>query len=224
GALVLTVACVQMIATTSIPVFNALFGTKVAPPIDPIAHYNKWQGAFAVVILLLTAIAQFLKYKRSDSNKFWAATIASLIVSIVFSAGAIYLTKTYSNVVYILFIFTGIFSVVVNVRILGDAVKGKWKLTGSAVSHIGFGLLVVGALVAAATNEVISVNQSGYIGVKNFGKEGDKFTDPGENLFLTEGEPVQMGEYRITYTGDSVSAPNVYYHIKYEKIDEESGK
>src|SRR5690606_3547397 len=102
--------------------------------------------------------------------------------------------------------------------------KGKWKLTGSAVSHIGFGLLVVGALVAAATNEVISVNQSGYIGVKNFGKEGDKFTDPGENLFLTEGEPVQMGEYRITYTGDSISTINIYYHNKNVKIEEERGK
>lgn len=120
--------------------------------------------------------------------------------------------------------FTGIFCVVANVRILGDAIKGKWKLTGSAVSHIGFGFLVLGALVAAATNEVISINQSGYIGVKNFGKEGDKFTDPGENLFLTEGEPIQMGEYRITYIGDSVAAPNVFYHIKYEKIDEETGK
>ena len=224
GALVLTVACVQMIATTSIPVFNALFGTKVAPPIDPIAHYNKWQGAFAVVILLLTAIAQFLKYKRTESNKFWASILASLIVTIVLSAGAIYLTKTYTNVMYILIMFTGIFCVISNIRILGDAIKGKWKLTGSAVSHIGFGLLVIGALVAAATNEVISINQSGYIGVKNFGKEGDKFTDPGENLFLTEGEPVQMGDYRITYTGDSIAAPNVYYHIKYEKIDEESGQ
>src|SRR5690606_39402857 len=36
GALVLTVACVQIIASTSIPVFNAVFGTKVAPPIDPV--------------------------------------------------------------------------------------------------------------------------------------------------------------------------------------------
>ncbi|GAA4516374.1 cytochrome c biogenesis protein CcsA [Sphingobacterium thermophilum] len=224
GALVLTVACVQMIATTSIPVFNALFGTKVAPPIDPIAHYNKWQGAFAVVVLLLTAVTQFLKYKRTDASKFWASTLASLIVSIFLAAGAIYLTKTYTNVMYILLMFTGIFCVVANVRILGDAIKGKWKLTGSAVSHIGFGFLVLGALVAAATNEVISINQSGYIGVKNFGKEGDKFTDPGENLFLTEGEPIQMGEYRITYIGDSVAAPNVFYHIKYEKIDEETGK
>lgn len=224
GALVLTVACVQMIATTSIPVFNALFGTKVAPPIDPIAHYNKWQGAFAVVILLLTAFAQFMKYKRTDGKKFWAATIASLIVAILLSAVAIYFTKVYTNVMYILITFAGIFCVVANIQILADAFKGKWKLTGSAVSHIGFGFLVIGALIAAATNEVISVNESGYIGVQNFGKDGDKFTDPGENLFLTEGEPVQMGEYKITYIGDSVAPPNVYYHIKYERIDEESGK
>src|SRR5690606_28519635 len=134
GALVITVACVQMIATTSIPVFNALFGTKVAPPIDPIAHYNKWQGAFAVVVLLLTAVTQFLKYKRTDASKFWASTLASLIVSIFLAAGAIYVTKTYTNVMYILLMFTGIFCVVANVRILGDAIKGKWKLTGSAVS------------------------------------------------------------------------------------------
>src|SRR5690606_15457672 len=89
GALVLTVACVQMIATTSIPVFNALFGTKVAPPVDPIAHYNKWQGAFAVVILLLTAFTQFLKYKRTESRRFWASTIATLVVSILLAAAAI---------------------------------------------------------------------------------------------------------------------------------------
>ncbi|MFZ4863570.1 cytochrome c biogenesis protein CcsA [Sphingobacterium sp. Mn56C] len=224
GALVLTVACVQMIATTSIPVFNAIFGTKVAPPLDPIAHYNQWQGAFAVVILLLTAFTQFLKYKRTTSKKFWASTLASFVMALLLSAIAIYFTKVYTNVMFILIAFTAIFCVIANLKILGDAIKGQWRLTGSAVSHIGFGLLLLGALIAAATNEVISVNDSGYIGVQGFGKDGDKFTDPGENLFLTEGEPVQMGEYRITYMGDSAVAPNVYYHIKYERLDEESGK
>src|SRR5690606_15053877 len=34
GSMVLLVACVQIIASTSIPVFNAVFGTKVAPPAD----------------------------------------------------------------------------------------------------------------------------------------------------------------------------------------------
>ncbi|NGM60315.1 cytochrome c biogenesis protein CcsA [Sphingobacterium sp. SGG-5] len=224
GALVLTVACIQMIATTSIPVFNALFGTKVAPPIDPIAHFNQFQGAFAVVILLVTGFTQFLKYKKTEPKRFWAATLATFVVALILAAVVVYTTKLYSNLMYILITFTGIYCILVNLRILGDAIKGKWRLTGSAVSHIGFALLVLGALIAAATNEVISINESRYIGVKNFGQDGDKFTDPGENLFLTEGEPVQMGAYKITYLGDSIVAPNVYYHIKYEKLDEESGK
>ena len=224
GGLVLTVACIQMIATTSIPVFNALFGTKVAPPIDPIPHYNKWQGAFAVVVMLLTAFTQFLKYKRTDSKKFWASTIASLIFSLVLAALVVYFTKTYNNVLYILLTLTCIFCLLANMRVLGDALKGKWRLAGSAVAHIGFALLLLGALIAAATNEVVSVNESGYIQVQNFGKAGDKFSDPGENLFLTEGEPQQMGEYQVTYIGDSVAAPNVYYKIKYERLDDETGK
>jgi len=220
GALVLTVSCVQMIATSSIPVFNALFGTKVAPPIDPIPHYNKWQGAFAVVVMLLTAFTQFLKYKRTDAKKFWASTIASLIIAVVITALVVYFTKIYTNVMFILLAFTAIFCILANIRILGDALKGKWRLAGSAVSHIGFAMLLIGALIAAATNEVISQNSSGYIQIAGF----DKVENPGENLFLTIDEPIQMGDYRITYIGDSIVPPNVYYKIQYEKIDEETGK
>ncbi|MVZ65393.1 cytochrome C biogenesis protein [Sphingobacterium sp. DK4209] len=220
GALVLTVACVQMIATTSIPVFNALFGTKVAPPIDPIPHYNKWQGAFAVVVMTLTAFTQFLKYKRSEPKKFWASTLASLIIAIILSGAVVYFTKVYGNIMYILITFSAIFAILANLQILADSFKGKWRLAGSAVSHIGFGLLLIGALIAAATNEVISVNNSNYIAVAGF----DQVEKPGENLFLTEGEPVQMGEYKITYVGDSVAAPNVFYKINYQRIDEETGQ
>ncbi|HLS96081.1 MAG TPA: cytochrome c biogenesis protein CcsA [Sphingobacterium sp.] len=220
GGLVLTVACVQMIATTSIPVFNALFGTNVAPPVDPIPHYNKWQGAFAVVVMLLTAFTQFLKYKKTDSRKFWASTLASLVIALLLTAAIVYFTKIYSNAMYILLTLTCTFCLLANIRILGDALKGKWRLAGSAVSHIGFALLLLGALIAAATNEVISINNSGYIQVAGF----DQVEKPGENLFLTEGEPVQMGDYRITYIGDSVAPPNVYYKIKYERVDEETGK
>src|SRR5690606_34071475 len=149
GALVLTVACIQMIATTSIPVFNALFGTKVAPPIDPIAHFNQFQGAFAVVILLVTGFTQFLKYKKTEPKRFWAATLATFVVALILAAVVVYTTKLYSNLMYILITFTGIYCILVNLRILGDAIKGKWRLTGSAVSHIGFALLVLGALIAA---------------------------------------------------------------------------
>ncbi|MCS4225185.1 heme lyase CcmF/NrfE family subunit [Sphingobacterium sp. BIGb0165] len=220
GALVLTVACAQIIASTSIPVFNKIFGTKVAPPLEPIQHYNKWQSGFAVIVMIMTGFTQFLKYKRSDSRKFLASTVASLAVAIILTAIISYFTKTYTNLIYILITFASIFCILANIRVLGDAVKGKWKLAGSSVAHIGFGLLLIGAMVAAATNEVISVNNTGYIAVSGF----DKVEKPGENLFLTEGEPVQMGEYKITYIGDSIVAPNTYYKIKYERVDEETGK
>ncbi|MGV3764021.1 cytochrome c biogenesis protein CcsA [Parapedobacter sp.] len=220
GALVLTVACVQIIASTSVPVFNAIFGTDVAPPIDPVQHYNKWQAGFAVVVGLLSAVTQFMKYKRTNVRKFFAVALASLVAAAVLTAVVVYITGVYTNFMYILLVFSAAYTIVANGRILGEAIRGKWKLTGSAVAHIGFGLLLIGALVAAATNEVISVNSANYIAVAGF----DQVENPGDNLFLTEGEPVQMGDYRITYVGDSVAPPNVYYKINYEKVDEESGR
>ncbi len=220
GALVLSVACLQIIGATSIPVFNAIFGTKIAPPVEPVQYYNKWQAGFAVVVGLLSAFTQFMKYKRTDTRKFYAAALVSLLVAAVVTAVIVYVTKVYTNFMYILLVFAATYTLVANGRILGEAFRGKWKLTGSSVAHIGFGLLLIGALVAAATSEVISVNSSNYIAVAGF----DQVEKPGDNLFLTQGEPTQMGDYRITYVGDSVAPPNVYYKIDYEKIDEETGR
>lgn len=220
GALVMAVACVQIIASTSIPVFNRAFGTNIAPPVDPISHYNKWQAGFAVVVGLIMAFSQFLKYKRTKNSEFVKSTLASLVVALVVTAGVVYVTKVYTEFMYMLITFSAVFALIANGRILAEAFRGKWKLAGSSVAHIGFALLLIGALVAAATNEVISKNSSNYIAVAGF----DQVEKPGDNLFLTEGEPVQMGEYTVTYVGDSVAPPNVYYKINYERIDEETGK
>lgn len=214
GALVLVVACVQIIATTSIPVFNTLFGTKVAPPVDPIAHYNKWQAAFAVLVLLLSGLAQFLKYKRSDAKVFYVRIGISFVLSALLTAVFVYITGVYNNFMYILLTLAAIFALVSNARILGDSVKGKWKLAGSSVAHIGFALLIMGALVAAATNKVVSINVSGSIPVQGFESTAE---NAGENLFLDIDEPKEMGDYTITYVGDSVVKPNIYYKINFER-------
>lgn len=220
GALVLSVACIQIIATTSIPVFNAVFGTKVAPPADVIKHFNKWQAPFAIVIAIISAFTQFLKYKRTDIRKFYVSVVVSAVVSLIITAVAVYITKVYTNVIFILLTFSAIFSIVANARILGDALKGKWKLAGSAVAHIGFGLLLFGALVSAATSKVISINNTGI----GFGEEFSKSNDPQENIILYKDKPVEMDEYSVTYLGDSTSGPNTYYKVNYKVIDEKTGK
>lgn len=220
GALVLTVSCIQVIATTSIPVFNAAFGTKIAPPPNEIQHYNKWQVPFAVIVAIISGFTQFLKYRNTDTQKFWRKVVISIIVAAIVTTGFVFVAKVYTNLMYILLTFAGIFSIVANFDILFDALKGKWKLAGSSVAHIGFALLLIGALVSAATSDVVSVNSTGLIAVEGF----DKVEKPRENLMLYQGEPMKMDKYTITYVGDSVDGPNVYYKVNYKTIDKETGK
>lgn len=213
GALVLTLACVQIIATTSIPVFNRAFGTDIAPPTDIIKHFNKWQAPMAIVVALVSAFSQFLKYKKTDPKKFFISIGITAIVSLLLTAVVVYFTKVYTNAIYILLTFSAIFSILCNARILTDAFKGKWRLAGSSIAHIGFALILIGALVAAATSKVISVNSTAFIPVAGF----EKADKPGDNLMLYLDQPVRMGDYFVTYKGDSVQGPNTFYKVNYQK-------
>lgn len=220
GALILTVACVQIVATTSIPVFNAAFGTKVAPPADVVQHYNKWQVPFAVVIAIISAFSQFLKYKKTEAKRFFITIGVLLTVSVLVTAALVYITGVYSNVMYILLTYAAVFSVLANAKILGEAFSGKWKLAGSSVAHIGFALLLVGALIAAATKKTVSINNTGT----GFGDEFAKSNDPKENIILYKDEPVKMDRYFVTYKGDSTEGVNTYYRVNYQVKDEKTGE
>ena len=216
GAITLMISCIQIIATTSIPVVNAIFGSKLAPPTNPIAHYNKWQIAIAVVIAFISAFSQFLKYKKTDMRKFYISTIVYLVVAAMLTLVLVYITEVYNNFMYILLTFTATFSIIANGKLLGDAIKGKWKLAGSAVAHIGFALILIGALVAAATNKIISVNNTGV----GYGDEFAKSNNPRENIILYKNEPIKMNGYLVTYKGDSTSGVNTYYRVNYQVFDD----
>jgi cytochrome c-type biogenesis protein CcmF len=220
GALVLTVACVQIVATTSVPVFNKAFGTQLAPPTNVVQHYNKWQLPFAVVIALVSGFSQFLKYKNTDPRKFYSSILVSIVVAAVITGITAYITKVYTNYMFIVLLFAATFSILSNAKILGEAFKGKWKLAGSAIAHIGFAFILAGGMIAAATNKVVSVNDSGL----SFGEEFEKANKSRENLMLYENEPQKMNDYTITYMGDSTVGPNTFYRVNYKVIDDKTKK
>lgn len=219
GTLVMVVSCFQILAFTSIPVWNALFGTDVAPPTDPISTYNKWQLPFAAVVAILSGLAQYLKYKRTDPKKFYAKLWKAFAVSIVLAAAFIYITEVYENLAYVFLVLTCTFMVVSNADILLSVFQGKTKLAGAAVAHIGFGIMLIGALVAASQSKVISINTQGF----DYGEQMDAQSTR-ENILLIQGEPVQMGEYRVTYLSDSVAGPNTFFRVNYQRIDRKTGK
>jgi len=219
GALVITVACIQVIFSTSVPVFNAAFGTKFAPPIYAIKYYNQWQAPFAVLVTVISGFSQFMKYKRTDIRKFYSALVASIVFAILITAGFVYLTNVYHNLMYILLTFSCVFAILANARILSLAFGGKKKLVGAAVAHMGFALLLLGALVAAATSKPISLNASNFIPVQDF----ERVEKPGENIVLYRNEPKKMGKYTVTYISDTTVAPNTYYKLNF-KVYDEGGK
>jgi cytochrome c-type biogenesis protein CcmF len=65
GALVFFLSAMFIIAKTSTPVINAVFGTKLAPPEDIEFSYNKVIVLIAIIIGILSAITQYFKYKST---------------------------------------------------------------------------------------------------------------------------------------------------------------
>src|SRR6185369_6494929 len=110
-------------------------------------------------------------------------------------------------------LFAGIFSVVANSYYFFSVLSGKWKVSGPAIAHVGFGLLLVGILYSSYKQEVISENKLGI----DFGKE---FDDDAKRhyLLLKKDVPSELADYKVTYIGDSVAGPNYYYKVLYEKI------
>src|ERR1700712_4661404 len=215
GAIFLGLSCFHLVLVTSIPVWNQMFGTKIAPPTDLVMHYNIIQASFAVVIALLTGFTQFLKYKKTDITTFFITTLVYLVAAALISAIIIYVSGLYKlRFVFLLVTVAAVYSIMVNGKVLADAFKGKLKLAGSAVAHIGFGLILVGALIAAGTRKVVSVNEKG-IGISGFSKTSNER----ENIQIFKNEPVKMGIYTVTYLGDSVAEPNHYYKVNYKRFD-----
>jgi len=220
GAVFLGLSCFHLVVVTSIPVWNAMFGTKLAPPTEPIKFYNVFQSGFAFVIALLAGFTQFLKYKKTDTTRFFITSIVYFVFAVLITALVVYVTGIYhNNWIFMLVMLGAIYSVMANAKILADVFKGKIRLAGSAVAHIGFGLLLIGAVIAAGTSTVVSVNKTGMVEVAGF----DKVADVRENIMLYKNEPVTMGKYQVTYIGDSIATPNHYFKVNYKRTDA-SGK
>lgn len=213
GAVFLALSCLQLVIVTSIPVWNSMFKTNIASPTNAVTLYNVFQAGFAVVVTLLVGTTQFLKYKKTDSAKVWIKAAVYFVLALAITGLVVYVSGIYHiRVVFSLVMLGAVFAVLSNIRVLIDAFKGKIKLAGSAVAHIGFGLIMVGAVIAAGTSKVVSVNNTG----EDYGAAFEQRNDPKENILLYKNRPIKMGDYVVTYIGDSIAMPNHYFKVDYK--------
>jgi cytochrome c-type biogenesis protein CcmF len=129
---VLFLAGMVIIAKTSTPVANKLFGTNIAPPEDPEFAHNQIQIFVAIVLGLLTAGTQFLKYKYTDTkqfvkNIFWPVLAAVIISLLIAFFGDVNYTKKGPVFLFAihLAIFTAVYAVTGNLSYIWLVLRGK---------------------------------------------------------------------------------------------------
>lgn len=216
GALLLCVSSFQITFDTSREVINKVLGTSLAKPVDAIDHYNRWQIWIAVIVALLSASIQYLKYKNSDSKKFYISLIAPLAVSLVLTLFLVWFWSI-AQPQNMLLLAAAMFSLIANASYIITALKGNIAKAGSSIAHIGFALILVGILVSAGTKEVISDNTAFSIEDRGADKN-----NAGENVILFKNNKVAMAGYELEYIGDSVAAPNTFFKVRMQKIDTSS--
>ena len=215
GALVLVISAFQITLSTSIPVINALFGTNLAPPAKPIEHYNSWQIPLTILVTLFVAISQFLKYKKTEVGPFFKKIAPSFIIS--FAAAIIMAVQLKIRDVFLItLLFTSLFAVLANLDYLIRIIKGNVKKGGSAIAHVGFGMVILGSLLSAGNKKIISKNRTQV----NINFEDNKNAND-ENVMLLRNDTILMDPYYVTYTQRRVDGKNVYYDMDYLKVNEE---
>ncbi len=223
GSMVLLLSGFQIITMTSIPVFNKLFGTSKASAGPD--YYNAVQIWFAMGIVILTAIGQYFKYKQSDVKKVLESIANSLLVAIVLAVGALFLFDIW-KVEYLLFLIASLYAVTGNIHYLIVGLKGKIKVAGGSIAHVGFGLMMIGVLVSSVNKKVLSVNNTGtgYFSETTADGKVDQTakTNNKENLLLVKNKKTMFadGKLRATFRNVSEEKPNKYFEVKYDVLDE----
>lgn len=229
GSIVFFLSAMFITAKTSVPVYNKIFGTKIAPPEDPEFSYNKVMVLVAFVIGLLTAVTQYLKYKSTPAAYVLKKiALPTLLAAVVTALLAIFYPITYYKqgagflgAIYVA-LFASIYAVIANAAYIWSGLNGKLKASGASISHFGFALMLVGMLIASGNKKIISDNRVTGINIP-FGKDdkGNDLENPLENLTMLRDVPTSMLDYSVTYSGDSAGNENgrLYYKLKFVKKD-----
>ncbi|SEI76093.1 cytochrome c-type biogenesis protein CcmF [Dyadobacter koreensis] len=222
GATLLCLSGFQILATTSIPVYNKIaeaFGgvLNMALPADQVAHYNKFQLWFFSLIIVLTGIGQYFWWKRVGKDKL-QVLYNPLLVALLISAAVI----TYQGVKeiqYIVLLTTSIFAIVSNGAILFQIVKGNYSLSGGAVTHIGVALMLLGILFSSAYTKVVSINNSGLMISRSAEFTNNDNKENKENITLWLNKPEKMGDYMLTWRDVRVEPRHIPGYIPKSWVD-----
>ncbi len=217
GSLILLLIAMVITYFTSLPVVNKLFDLNYAQL--KVQEYNDFILPFAVFLILLIASAQFLKYKKNNAAAFFKSLLISFGLALAFGLAAsipLYFNSTgyevYNKIGYTSLLIASLFAVFANLDYMIRVLKGHIKKSGSSIAHIGFALIMIGALISTSKKVTLSKNTS-----KQDLTQLSKDFDNQKSILLTKGDTLAMGPYLVTYKGKERKGIDVYFKVEYLK-------
>lgn len=224
GSIVLLLSALLIIFYTSVPIWatawKLLSDTEVTIE-DPVSFYNKQQVWFAVVIAVLSGAIQYLSYKKTKLRKFYLLMLVQAGIAALLTL-LLVVEQEIIGIALIAFSFSAIFALVSNVYYLVFIQKIKWLKAGGAITHLAFGLMLLAILFSSYKKEVISINNTGQVSDFGFETYQENLKESRENVLLFRNTTYPMGDYLVTYLGDSVvdnDPPINYFKIRFDKRD-----
>jgi len=245
GSLVIVMSALQITFMTSKPVFNIL-ATPLRGTLEwmsnatgwdslqtlasgqladksqdeLIADYNKWQTPFAFIVTFMVAFTQFLRWKSTDMKNFMRQVGLSFTLALVLTI----LTAVYFDLIpdaqnfSILLLFFGCWwAITGNLDYLVRVTKGKLKVSGSSIAHVGFGLVILGASVSTSQSTKISQNTS----LTDISKLNQEFSNR-EDILLFKKDTLMMGDYFVSFQEKRKDDINIYFRMDYFDLEPRS--
>jgi cytochrome c-type biogenesis protein CcmF len=244
GSLVLTIMAIHITVQTSVNVGNIL----AAPFSDTLAAWHKSTGwswlkslsehniaspseeerfyvyhriqvPLAFVLFILIAIGQFLRYKNTDLGQFRKRIQRSLLLAMLVTLLLGFFTGfSEEQFPVIALVFSTFFALFSNADYALRVLKGKFDVLGASIAHVGFALLIIGAVVSTSRKEVISKNVNGNV------SDVSKDFNNNEDLMLYQGDTLVMGEYCVHYKSKQRREDRIYCEVEYFKKEPKSYK
>ncbi len=211
GSMALFVTGLVIITGTSSPILGKLFQKNPTPP--QISFYNDWTLPFAVIMAIMTVGAQFLWWKKHDATSFANSLSIPLIITSFLTLAGVILGDV-RQISYILLLYSGFFAVVGNGQMLFQIARKKSIMVGGTLTHVGFGLMLIGILYSSAYNSFLLDDQTkAYNAAVRRGEVKDETGVPilkeVTMIELKKGVPkVVNNEYLISYKGYRTSDEN----------------
>ncbi len=166
GSVALIAAAIIILVGTSAPIF----GNAV-----DLSFYNELTLPIAIIIGFLNGLSLLMKWNQNKKEDLIKKSVLSFSLSVIATLLVVFIGGVY-NIMLILFTFTAMFMLFVNLEIAYKVIKGKLSFVGPYVTHTGLAILAIGIIASG-----------GYT--------------KSQQVKLYKGEKTDVLGYQLTFTG-----------------------